>query len=71
VRRRRPEDERTVEVACTPDGEALREPALAVQRRVQAETGLEPSDLARLRSELQALADRLRTADDSIVTGGA
>src|SRR5918997_4138556 len=62
VRRRRPEDERTVEVACTAEGDALREPALAVQRRVQAETGLEPADLARMRSELQALADQLRTA---------
>jgi DNA-binding MarR family transcriptional regulator len=71
VRHRRPEDERTVEVACTPEGEALREPTLAVQRRVQAETGLEIGDLARLRGELQALADHLRTADDSIVTGDA
>ncbi|WP_433787448.1 MarR family winged helix-turn-helix transcriptional regulator [Actinomycetospora sp. CA-101289] len=70
VRRRRPEDERTVEVACTAEGEALREPAMAVQRRVQAETGLEPSDLARMRGELQALADRLRTADESVVIDG-
>jgi DNA-binding MarR family transcriptional regulator len=70
VRRRRPEDERTVEVACTAEGDALREPALAVQRRVQAETGLEPADLARMRSELQALADRLRTADENAVIDG-
>ncbi|GAA4746364.1 MarR family winged helix-turn-helix transcriptional regulator [Actinomycetospora chibensis] len=70
VRRRRPEDERTVEVSCTPDGQALREPVMAVQRRVQAETGLPIEDLVRLRGELQALADRLRTADESGVTGG-
>ena len=70
VRRRRPEDERTVEVACTPEGEALREPVLAVQRRVQSETGLEIQDLSRLRTELQTLADRLRTADEEVVIEG-
>ncbi|GAA4796694.1 MarR family transcriptional regulator [Actinomycetospora chlora] len=69
VRRRRPEDERTVEVSCTPDGEALREPVMAVQRRVQTETGLEFAELVRLREELQSLADRLRTADESGVSG--
>ncbi|MDD7964089.1 MarR family winged helix-turn-helix transcriptional regulator [Actinomycetospora lemnae] len=69
VRRRRPEDERTVEVTCTSEGEALREPVLAVQRRVQAETGMSIEDIVRLRTELQALADRLRTADESGVTG--
>lgn len=70
VRRRRPEDERTVEVTCTAEGEALREPVLAVQRQVQNDTGLEIGDLSRLRGELQGLADRLRTADESGVTGG-
>jgi DNA-binding MarR family transcriptional regulator len=69
ARRRRPEDERTVEVSCTPEGEALREPVMAVQRRVQADTGLEFADLVRLRGELQTLADRLRTADETGVTG--
>ena len=43
---------------------------MAVQRRVQAETGLPIEDLIRLRGELQVLADRLRTADESGVTGG-
>lgn len=70
VRRRRPEDERTVEVSCTTEGEALREPVLAVQRRVQSETGLEIQDLSRLRTELQTLADRLRTADEEVVIEG-
>jgi DNA-binding MarR family transcriptional regulator len=70
VRRRRPEDERTVEVSCTPEGEALREPVMAVQRRVQADTGLEIGDLSRLRGELQMLADRLRTAEETVVAGG-
>jgi len=68
VRRRRPEDERTVEVACTAEGDALREKALTVQRRVEAETGLDPGYLAELRSELQRLADRLRTADEPAAT---
>lgn len=71
VRRRRAEDERTVEVSCTPEGEALREPVLAVQRRVQAETGLAIEDLSRLRTELQTLADRLRTADEKVLIDGA
>lgn len=70
VRRRRSEDERTVEVSCTTEGEALREPVLAVQRRVQSETGLEIQDLSRLRTELQTLADRLRTADEEVVIEG-
>jgi MarR family transcriptional regulator, organic hydroperoxide resistance regulator len=71
VRRRRPEDERTVEVSCTSEGDALYEPVMAVQRRVQAETGLDVEDLARLRGELQGLADRLRTADEKSVIGDA
>jgi MarR family transcriptional regulator, organic hydroperoxide resistance regulator len=70
VRRRRPEDERTVEVTCTPEGDALREPVLAIQRRVAGETGLDMPAIDRLRTELQTLADRLRTADESGVTGG-
>lgn len=69
VRRRRPEDERTVEVTCTPEGDALRDPVLAIQRRVAAETGMVDGDIDRLRGELQALADRLRTADETGVTG--
>lgn len=43
---------------------------LAVQRRVQADTGMGIEDIVRLRTELQTLADRLRTADESGVTGG-
>lgn len=69
VRRRRPEDERTVEVTCTPEGEALREPVIAVQQRVRDETGMQDEEITRMRRDLQALADRLRTADGSIVTG--
>jgi DNA-binding MarR family transcriptional regulator len=68
-RRRRPEDERTVEVSCTPEGEALREPVFAVQQQVRAETGMDDEAIARMRQDLQSLADRLRTADETGVTG--
>jgi MarR family transcriptional regulator, organic hydroperoxide resistance regulator len=68
-RRRRDEDERTVEVACTPEGAALRAPALAVQARVEQDTGLGGDDLAALRGDLTALAERLRVAEDRAVGG--
>lgn len=61
-RRRRVEDERTVQLTCTAAGLALREGVMAVQARVERATGLSHDDLAALRGDLVALADRLREA---------
>ena len=60
VRRRRAEDERTVQVTLTERGRGLRAKAAAVQARVQEATGLSPAELVALRADLHALADRLR-----------
>jgi MarR family transcriptional regulator, organic hydroperoxide resistance regulator len=62
TRRRRPEDERTLEIACTEQGRALREKAKAVQRSVERATGMSGGDLASLREQLNELAGRLREA---------
>lgn len=62
-RHRRPEDERTVEVAVTAEGEALRGRAAAVQSRVQEATGMPAEELGRMRDDLHLLASRLRAAD--------
>ncbi len=62
VRRRRVEDERTVQLTLTERGRELRGEAAAIQARVQDATGLSPADLARLRDDLHALAARLRAA---------
>ena len=62
TRRRRPEDERTLEIACTDEGRALREKARAVQGEVERVTGLDGVELAALREQLNDLAGRLRTA---------
>lgn len=61
-RRRCVEDERTVQLTCTAAGLALREGVMAVQARVERATGLSRDDLAALRGDLVALADRLREA---------
>lgn len=62
TRRRRPEDERTLEVACTEQGRALREKARVVQRGVEQATGMSGGELAALREQLDELAGRLREA---------
>ncbi len=62
TRRRRPEDERTLEIACTEEGRALREKARDVQREVERATGMESGELGALREQLNELAERLRTA---------
>jgi MarR family transcriptional regulator, organic hydroperoxide resistance regulator len=62
TRRRRPEDERTLEIACTDEGRSLFEHARVVQRDVERATGMTGSDLASLRGQLDDLAGRLRTA---------
>lgn len=62
TRRRQPDDERVLLVSPTEAADRLYEPAKAVQRRVAEATGLDPDDLARLRTELTSLASRLRDA---------
>jgi DNA-binding MarR family transcriptional regulator len=62
TRRRRPEDERTLEIACTDQGRALREKARGVQRDVERATGMDSGELAGLREQLNELAGRLRAA---------
>jgi MarR family transcriptional regulator, organic hydroperoxide resistance regulator len=63
TRRRRLEDERTMQLTLTRTGRALRERAAAIQARVQDGTGLTPGELAVMRDGLHALAARLRAAD--------
>jgi len=62
VRRRRAEDERTVQLTLTERGRALRDEAAAVRARVQETTGLTRAELTTLRDDLQTLAARLRAA---------
>jgi MarR family transcriptional regulator, organic hydroperoxide resistance regulator len=63
LRRRRREDERTMQLTLTTAGRALRDRAAAAQAQVQSATGLEPGELAAMRDDLHALAARLRAAD--------
>ncbi|HEY2205016.1 MAG TPA: MarR family transcriptional regulator [Pseudonocardia sp.] len=63
TRRRRPEDERTVHVELTQAGRALRGRAAAVQSSVVEATGLASAELATMRDDLHALAERLRAAE--------
>jgi len=62
-RERSPQDERSVTVAPTADGSALREQALQVPRRIMAATGLPLADIMALR----ALLDRVTGALDAAV----
>jgi MarR family transcriptional regulator, organic hydroperoxide resistance regulator len=62
VKRRRAEDERTVQLTLTGRGLELRDEAAAIQARVQEATGLRAAEIAALRADLQALAARLRAA---------
>jgi DNA-binding MarR family transcriptional regulator len=66
TRHRRAADERTVEVRCTPQGHAVRAPAVDVQRRVEDATGLSRDELVRLRDDLNDLGARMR--GDAAVT---
>lgn len=63
IRRRRPEDERTVLLTVTPSGARLHDRAAAVQREVEAVTGLDRAALVALRDQLNALADTMRAAE--------
>lgn len=62
TRRRRVEDERTVQLTVTPAGIALRDRAAAAQSRVQESTGLHPAELAQMRRTLHELTARLRNS---------
>ncbi len=62
TRRRRAEDERTVQLTLTERGREMEQQAAAIQARVQEATGLRPGELAALRDDLHAIAARLRAA---------
>lgn len=57
-RARQANDERVLEIVLTPQGRKLAEAAAAVQRQVEAATGLKPTTFERLRRQLDALAAR-------------
>lgn len=63
IRRRRREDERTMQLTLTRSGRALRDRAAAAQARVQSATGLDSAELAAMRDDLHMLAARLRAVD--------
>lgn len=57
-RERRPDDERRLDIALTPDGVALRERALEVPMQIMARTGLDAEHIAALRDGLAPFAGR-------------
>lgn len=59
-RHRRADDERSVEVRLTDDGERLREKAATVPRTIAKATGLRAGDLAELRRTLTELTNDLK-----------
>lgn len=61
-RRRDDEDERQVRVFLTPEGRGLREKALAVPLAVAGASGMDIVGMDGLRSELDRLRERLRSA---------
>jgi MarR family transcriptional regulator, organic hydroperoxide resistance regulator len=63
TRRRRPQDERTLEVECTEEGRELREKARSVALDVERITGMNGPEITDLREKLTELADNLRTAN--------
>jgi MarR family transcriptional regulator, organic hydroperoxide resistance regulator len=60
TRSRSSEDERVVEITCTDDGYALREPVRAVQSEVREITGLPRAEVVGMRDDLLRLAERIR-----------
>ncbi|MET9419241.1 MULTISPECIES: MarR family winged helix-turn-helix transcriptional regulator [unclassified Streptomyces] len=56
-RERSAADERSVRLVLTEEGEAMRERAEAVPAQLLVSTGLEGSEIARLRADLHRLAD--------------
>ncbi|WP_327315645.1 MarR family winged helix-turn-helix transcriptional regulator [Streptomyces sp. NBC_01235] len=63
-RERSARDERSVLVACTGRGEELKARAEGVPGTLLASTGLQTTEVARLREELRELADRAQGAAD-------
>ena len=61
-RRRRPDDERSVEVSLTPAGEALRARVAAIPQGVVNAYELDAQDLAELRTTLRELTESVRAA---------
>ena len=59
-RHRRADDERSVEVRLTDDGERLREKAATVPRTIAKATGLRAGELAELRRTLTELTNDLK-----------
>ncbi len=60
IRRRRVQDQRTLEIALTVEGRRLYDRARDVQAQVVLDTGLDPDELAGLRDELTRVTARLR-----------
>jgi DNA-binding MarR family transcriptional regulator len=60
VRGRSDRDERVVEIALTPAGDAMRSHAPRISEQICAATGLAPADLAALQSQIADLAQRIR-----------
>ncbi|MCW3002459.1 MAG: hypothetical protein JWQ20_1757 [Conexibacter sp.] len=61
-RRRRLDDERSVEVRLTRQGRALRRRAERIPPQIRAALGMSPEDRQALRRQLEQLARHLRTA---------
>ncbi|HEY0453576.1 MarR family transcriptional regulator [Actinophytocola sp.] len=57
TRRRRADDERSVEVRLTDDGATLRERATTVPRKIAGATGMEAAELETLRRDLTRLTE--------------
>lgn len=58
TRERRPDDERRLDIALSPDGVALRERALEVPLQIMERTGLDAERIAALRDGLAPFAGR-------------
>ena len=64
-RTRSPHDERTLLVSCTPLGENLQQRASHVPTDLLSATGMNNTDVARLRTELWGLAERAEGVAES------
>ncbi|MFJ2651471.1 hypothetical protein ACIO1C_32705 [Streptomyces sp. NPDC087420] len=62
TRERNADDERSVTVRPTADGNALREQVRQVPAQIMAATGLGPDEAADLRNRLRTLTESLDTA---------
>lgn len=59
TRSRRSTDEREIEIALTPQGQALKSEALSVRQHVTGRVALADSDVVRLRAELFSIVNTL------------